>query len=200
MIKVKLRNRNALAAEPVCLTLPVSQEEEAALTSKLGVKNLSECLLVFDESGELSQTAGILMGLPRGARFWEELNFFALRLHELSQDDRLLLDKALTFEEPEDMKTVINLTYHLDNIVMAANINTDADLGRFLVENDFVDVPESAIPYLDYAKIGAEQQENYGCVIINGVYYEDLEPNIKEVYDGWTLPQAQAIEPEMGGM
>ena len=52
-----------------------------------------------------------------------------------------------------------------------------------------MDIPECAIPYLNLAKIGVERQENYGCAIINGVYYEDLEPEIKAVYDGRTLPQ-----------
>jgi|GEM_PF-4984133 hypothetical protein len=189
MIKVKLRSKNSPQGEPVRLTLPASQEDELQARVKLGVGNLSECLFTFDELSDMPQTMGVLVGMKWDERFWQELNFFAQQLRALSHDDRLLLDNALAIEEPEDMKTVINLTYHLDNVVMADNINTDADLGRFLVEGGFGDFPESASPYLDFDKIGAEQQEDEGCVIINGVYYEDLASELKDVYDGLTLPQ-----------
>ena len=128
MIEVKLRNKNNPQAEPVCLTLPASHEDEAAAKTKLGMKNLSECTFTFELPDDLPHAENIFHNMKREKRFWQELNFFARQLNELSHDDRALLDHS-----PEDMKAAINLPYHLENIVVAAGIHTSADLGRFQV-------------------------------------------------------------------
>jgi hypothetical protein len=107
MIEVKLRNKNNPQAEPVCLTLPASHEDEAAAKTKLGMENLSECTLAFELPDDLPHAENIFHNMKREKRFWQELNFFARQLSELSHDDRALLDGALVIHSPEDMKAAL---------------------------------------------------------------------------------------------
>ena len=49
---------------------------------------------------------------------------------------------------------------------MAGDIYTAEDFGRFMVEEELVDVPEGTESCLDYAKIGAEYMADNACANI----------------------------------
>ena len=72
---------------------------------------------------------------------------------------------AVTIEIPR----LIDFAHSTDCCVVAADAMTDFQLGKFLVENGFIEdangLPDSALALLDYGKIGREHRERE-----NGVY------------------------------
>ena len=135
----------------------------------------------------------------------EELNFLAKRLDSMSRYEKdgfeALTEKYYSQMEEDDLisvKELINLTYNLDTLRMVPNITDLEELGRFAVENDFVDdlldAPDSALKYLDYELIGQEQLDRDEGVFVGNHYVvtEGYEP--VEVYDGENLPQEDDSE------
>jgi hypothetical protein len=167
------------------LTLPASRWDVLDAQSKLGGGSLSDSIVRFNGPDSVN---GLLENMKRGPRFFDELNYFARRIADMSQNERTRFGGALTIHGADDMKALINLTGHLDDIV-TADVDTEYALGKFLLENDFVDFSDDVIPYLDFAKIGAEHRANNTCAFFGGMYFEDLNPKIKEIYDGVTIPE-----------
>ena len=128
----------------------------------------------------------------------DELNFFAHRLSELSEDELTALkavkSKVLTGDEDEvvSMKDLINLTYGLDKVPVIYGVKRDAELGEFVIENnihpDIAAIPKTSLYLLDKAAVGKLQRENEGGVYANGKYVVAGEYELPEVYDGKTLP------------
>lgn len=133
----------------------------------------------------------------------DELNFFAKRLSSLSYEERIVLQAVIDRVFPEDyeldivsIKDLINITYGLDEILIAPDVGNDEQLGQFTIENgihpDVASVPDEAIYLLDKKQIGKMQRENDGGVYVNGFYVVAGEYEMPEIYDGKTLPSEEA--------
>jgi len=205
MIDVDIINSRNSQPASVHLKLPASSEKEAKAKTFAGTEDLSKCELRIHWPEELSAVAEGFEKIPRGEHFWKELNIFAQRLGQLDDYDRQVLNGAWAIHRPTSMKTAIGLTYHLDEIVTMEGIYTAEDFGRLMVEEELVDVPEDAESCSDFAKIGAEYMADNACAIVNGIYYEDLEPEIKVIYESQSFPldvgsmepQSPAAEPKV---
>ena len=171
----------------VRLQLPASRWDILSAKSQLGVSSLNECVFEYDTPSALPQAAKILKQIEHGPNFFDELNYFAQRTTEIVRDNLILLNGAIAIYAPEDMKNLINLTWHLDEIVMG-DAGSDEELGRFLLNNGDLDFPEAMIPFLDLGQVGLDHRANHTCAFDRGLYYEDLNPGVEEVYDGITLP------------
>ena len=189
MIDADLYNKSGYQLMPVHLTLPASQEEEAESKALACVKDLNECGLRLHWPEELQCIGEHFDAVKRDNTFWEKLNYFAYRLSQLSYHERTVLNGIWAIHRPEDMERAIDLTYHCRNIVVAKDIDSDADLGRFLVEDGFVLCPKHLVPLLDYTAVGREHRERHFCSLVEGVYYEDLFPAVKRVYKGQRVPE-----------
>jgi hypothetical protein len=126
-----------------------------------------------------------------------ELNFFAQRLSGMTDDDLLLFRACVKMENSlPDMQRLINLTYNLQECVVASAVGNDEALGKFLVDSDMVDsmlnVPDEVLGYIDYAKIGKSRRESTNGVFLNGAYIENLADQFRTVYDGAHLPEQPA--------
>lgn len=132
----------------------------------------------------------------------DELNFFAKRLASLGFEEQLVLQAVIDRIIPEDyegelisMKDLINTTYGLETIMIAADVGNDEQLGQFTIENglhdDIGSVPENALYLLDREKIGRLQRESDGGVFVNGFYVVAGEYELPEIYDGRTLPSEE---------
>ena len=79
---------------------------------------------------------------------------------------------------PTALSRLVDFAYSTDCCVMAANVMTDYQLGKFLVENDFIEeansLPDSMLALLDYAGIGTEHREREGGVYTGFGYVEQL--------------------------
>ena len=188
MITLFLHLDDSDSAKAVCLVLPASRWDIVDALAKLGAPSLDDCFITYMTFPVLPE-AGELLSVPmRNPGYFDELNYFAQRASELSAADQTLLNGALAIHQPTDLKTMINLTWHLDSIVMG-DADSDEKLGRFLVENGHIEVPEDMVEYLDYTKIGIRYRTNNTCAFSGNNYFEDTNPTIEAHYDGVMLPE-----------
>ena len=130
----------------------------------------------------------------------EEMNFFASRMEQLT-DMQMTAFRALcavhlandpTFEEPLPIWQLINMTYGLDDVIVVGGIETDEDIGEFVIANDLHEdvaaVPEGSLYLLDKKMIGRLQRKNDNGVILDGSYVVTEGHEIPDIYDGETLP------------
>lgn len=131
-----------------------------------------------------------------------ELNFLASRISDLDEYGRMAFTGcALMGDGHPTMQALINITYNLEDVhcIQAKN---DQELGKFYLDNDFVDavnhIPseyqQEVIELLDLEKIGRIQREADGGVYVNGLYVVDDFGNQKQVYDGVHLPMRSFSE------
>ena len=139
-----------------------------------------------------------LVGTRLDSPTMDELNFFAKRLGELSEDELTALKavkkKALTGDEDElvGMKDLINLTYGLDGVGVYPGMSNDEMLGEFVIDNDMHPdvsaIPDQSLYLINKAMIGKLHRENEGGVFADGKYVVAGEYELPEVYDGKVLP------------
>ncbi len=130
----------------------------------------------------------------------EELNFLSKRLAAMdgvtSRIYEAVVSSVIKEDEPVSMKDLINCTYGLDEVMVAANVTNDEKLGAFIIENELLEavnaVPEEALPLLDRAKIGEMYRKTSGTVYTAGlcVFVGDSDYDMPEVYDGKQLPES----------
>ena len=107
---------------------------------------------------------------------------------------------ALRLENTDNLDDVLRVAGSLDNYEMFPSIKTDEELGHFLVDTGPITgkfaFAEEAKPYLDYAKIGAEQRKP-----LNGVHSdhgfvkrrESVQAQVAEAHPVFALTLASPI-------
>lgn len=141
-----------------------------------------------------------LVGLRLDAPTVQELAYFANRVNDLPIDELIVLKGVFQrFVEDESlgevvsMKDLINMTYGLENVMVAANVTNDTALGQFVIENglhqNVADVPDESVFLLDKALIGKLQRESDQGIYVDGFYVVTCDYEIPEVYNGITLPE-----------
>lgn len=126
-----------------------------------------------------------------------ELNFLAWRIGNMNEHDRIAFSACAVMGEGNmGMRDLINQTYNLDDahVVPARN---DRELGRFYVDNDFIDAvnripPEcqkELLELLDYEKIGCRQRESEDGIYHKGCYVVNGSGSWNIVYDGIHQPE-----------
>lgn len=126
-----------------------------------------------------------------------ELNFLAWRISKMNEHDRIAFTGCAVMGEGNmEMRDLINLTYNLDDVHVVPAKN-DRELGKFYVDNDFIDavnhVPteyqKELLEWLDYEKIGHLQREAENGIFDNGFYVVNGAGSWNMVYDGVHLPE-----------
>ena len=130
----------------------------------------------------------------------EEMNFLASRMEQLTENEmtafRALCDIRFRtdpdFEEPVSIWQLINMTYGLEDVIVVGGIESDEDIGEFVIANDLNEdvaaVPEDSRYLLDKKMIGKLQRQNDGGVILDGNYVVTEGYETPEIYDGAVLP------------
>lgn len=197
MLKIVLhKDPNAESPLPEFLTLPASRWDIIDACARLRIDNPNRAFIEFGGVEEMPSLNRALKQIGPSPHYFEELQFLARRLTLISSGQRFIMGGLILMESPESLAELINLTYNLENVLVAGDIHNDHELGKFLVDNDFWEFPEKVIPYLDFEKIGYDQRGSTNSIIYRGVYYEDhREPeDIRQMYDGVSLPE-QLEEP-----
>lgn len=194
---VELRNRKESGEEySMHLPLPAADYE---------IRDVLQMVRAFEDTDELEFVISECPNMPDAehvrldAPNLKELNYFAKRLSELTEDEEIVLRAVAPkyfrqFEEddPISMKDLINLTYGLDEVMIINGISDDTALGQFVMENnlheDVMAVPIDSRYLLDEKKIGRFQRENNEGVYIGNAYVEIKDYELSEVYDGKNLP------------
>lgn len=94
-----------------------------------------------------------------------KLNDLALKLQELDQYDKTALKSILNIEEDIDeaLKILEN-----ENYILYDNVTDDEDMGTYLLENDYYNVPEELESYIDIESLGRDY------AIQNRVHYTPI--------------------------
>ena len=117
-----------------------------------------------------------------------QLNVLARKLSEFSGTQDMAAFEGLVGMEMQkgsasiELTRLIDFAHSTDRCVIAENAMTDFQLGKFLVENEFIEeangLSDSALALLDYGKIGREHREEGGGVYTGFGYVEQ----VSEIY------------------
>ena len=119
-----------------------------------------------------------------------QLNALAKKLAEFTSVQDMASFEGLVGKEiekgaaPVELPRLIDFAHSADCCHVAEDAVTDVQLGKFLVENDFIEdangLPESALALLDYGKIGKEHRESESG-IFTGFGYVELHSEVHHV-------------------
>ena len=134
----------------------------------------------------------------------QEMNFLAQRLAQLSDSEAIALrgvwkrlEKEGHLEEPVRAMDLINMTYGLDTVMIAANVRNDYELGEFVLngdlDDDLIHLSERIVELLDLDAVGREYRINQAGEFVGQHYVVAGEYQLQQIYDGVHLP---AQEPE----
>jgi hypothetical protein len=127
-----------------------------------------------------------------------EINLLAARIKQYIKDDLDVFEAMVEIEvsrnknNPIPLPRLINLTFNIDNYPVASNITNDAELGKFLYENDFLNSDDVATVqmWLDYNRpmeglfdlLGYVHRSDNGGAFTNTGRYVEYDGDINEVY------------------
>lgn len=189
------------------LELPATKAEikDAMHRGRAVGRNPETLGLVITQCTALPDLASVDFDRPT----MEELNFFAKRLGQLTEQEQAALKQVFrqrlgggAYRKGISMKELVNLTYGLDRVMIAPGVENDTQLGQFVIENDLNEdvssIPENALYLLDKSQIGKLQREIEGGKYVDGDYIVTGSYELPEVYDGVHLPElpGQAEEEE----
>ncbi len=114
-----------------------------------------------------------------------KLHKLAEKISTMNAKESWIFSGALASNSINGIDDVLKVADHLDEYILIPNVNTDTELGRYVVVANQINAdprfPEEAWPYLDFAKIGREYYADHG-----GAY----------TYGGYVI-RKQSAQPEM---
>ena len=99
-----------------------------------------------------------------------KLNELAAAIDKMDSRQQNIFAGALDAESINSLDDVLKLSKRLDDYIILPNINSDTEMGRFLVDTGYKNFPEAVQPYLDYRAIGAEYYAENGGAYGSGGY------------------------------
>ena len=161
------------------LDLPASDYEMLDLMERL---RLEPGKPPYVEILEYQETFDYLERCLSGQPNIYQLNVLARKLSEFSGTQDMAAFEGLVGMEMQkgsasiELTRLIDFAHSTDRCVIAENAMTDFQLGKFLVENEFIEeangLSDSALALLDYGKIGREHREEGGGVYTGFGYVE----------------------------
>ena len=136
----------------------------------------------------------------------QEMNFLAQRLAQLSDSEAIALrgvwkrlEKEGHLEEPVRAMDLINMTYGLDTVMIAANVRNDYELGEFVLngdlDDDLIHLSERIVELLDLDAVGREYRINQAGEFVGQHYVAAGEYQLQQVYDGIHIPAQEQETP-----
>jgi|GEM_PF-3345464 len=118
MIHLALHENACSCRDPVRLTLPASRWDILTAVARLGIQDIRDGEIVCEGFPAVPEARRCINVIQQREGFLDDLNYFARRVSELSAAERMLLGAAIAIHRPYDLKTMTDLTWHLDSIVM----------------------------------------------------------------------------------
>lgn len=168
-------------AEPVVAeaSLPADDETLAEIAEDAGLASIDDPIRVYDlELSRLSRLGSYLE-----IATLREANTLATRLSLLLRREIAELEAFARQELGDNLilsgDTLINMSYQLETCVRIPTVFNDADLGRFIIENDMdtdlIGLPDAAIPLLNPVSVGQKWREERQGVFTKFGYAEQVE-------------------------
>lgn len=153
------------------LDLPTTPNEAASAFYDLteGFKNVSVQISISGVNGPFPNLYPYIQHAdPENTADIQKLNTLAGQIDSMTPEEQRLFSGVLELECTGGLDDAIRIAGGLERYEIFSRIKTDEDLGRFLVDTSFMtgkfSFPEETKPYLDYARIGAEQRDALGGV------------------------------------
>lgn len=110
----------------------------------------------------------------------DKLNRLAEKVNVMDGKKAAIFTGALETETVNGLDDVVSIADSLDSYVFQPNICSDQELGIFLVDTGYIDVPERLRQYVNYASIGAEYYSDFGGAYtpLGYVQREDAAPKL----------------------
>ena len=170
MIRLKLSNSGA--NEGVKLHLPATPAEMSEVLSwfeRIGIE--TSAVRIKGVNSSVSNLGPyILRADIHDSGQVKMLNELAASIEQMTDREIDIFAGALYAESINGLDDVLRLSQHLNDYVILPNINTETELGRFLVDSGYKDFPKEVQPYLDYRAIGAEYYADNGGAFGPGGY------------------------------
>ncbi len=116
-----------------------------------------------------------------------EINFLSERLTYLTGQQQKTMAHILENGTESDIRSLINLTYHLDHPTFQ-HITNDEQLGFYYITTGKIEIPDNLIEFLDLKKLGLHKRKQDNGLYIDDAYVVIEEYNLTEPYDGQTFP------------
>ena len=151
--------------EGVYLKLPASAAEIGEAFAELDniSGNSTSPIRIIETLGNVYNLHGYIRNADVGqSEVLDMLTELAQKLQTMSRDDCLKFEGVLDANSVNGIDDVLRLAGTLDDYTVLPDACASTALGKYLVEHDVGNFPESVKPYLDYQIIGAEFYADHG--------------------------------------
>jgi hypothetical protein len=193
-LKIELARISVFSLQKsVVLEMPATQSELIDALQKARVADAHACSFKLLDCKQ----DWLKSHIPEKADLYE-LNLLATRMERHIQDDLDIFEAMVKIEanrnkgEPIPVHRLINLTFSLDNCHIAGDILSDALLGKFLYENNFLtdedadavqERMDSGQPVSEFlSMLGQDYRESQGGVLTGSGRYVEWDGSVHEGY------------------
>ena len=168
MTVINLRHKG----KGVSVTFPTATDEVSRVISELKRSyDPAGHVQITDVDSPVRNLLGYIKNAdPENETDIQKLNKLAECIERMSVRQCDVFAGALDSESINGLDDVLKVAGHVDDYVILPNINSDVELGRFLVDTGYKSIPEAVRPYLDYRAIGAEYYAENGGAYGPGGY------------------------------
>jgi len=97
------------------------------------------------------------------------LNELSRKISGMDIQQQAIFSGALDAESINGLPDILRVADSLDEYVLIEDISSDRELGGYLIEHGYLEVPERLQPYMDHVGIGSEYYaEHGGAYTLNG--------------------------------
>lgn len=149
MISLILNRSAAHQEESVRLKLPATPGEIGEAYKALDLLDGGPIAIFDAECSIPNLRSYIIYSEFNDQESFEQLQELAQRIARMSRKEQMLFSGAIENESIHSLADILSISEHLDRYVLLPHIDSDAALGRFLVDSGFKDCPEDMQAYLN---------------------------------------------------
>ena len=172
----------------VWLKLPSSSAELGEAYAKLEEAKEYPKIEIHDVKSPVDGLADFLTGKPATYHSLEELDFLARRMEGMTEQEREIFGAAVQIEKPYTLMELVNLSCNLNKFAFYPDVRTEAELGKYLIQKDYDQIPEELAAALDYEVFGRTYAENHAGQFTQSGYAFRTGEALEPLYDGKCLP------------
>ena len=172
----------------VWLKLPSSSAELGEAYAKLEEAKEYPKIEIPDVKSPVDGLADFLTGKPATYHSLEELDFLARRMEGMTEQEREIFGAAVQIEKPYTLMELVNLSCNLNKFAFYPDVRTEAELGKYLIQKDYDQIPEELAAALDYEVFGRTYAENHAGQFTQSGYAFRTGEALEPLYDGKCLP------------
>lgn len=95
------------------------------------------------------------------------MSLLAQRISAMSERELQMFSGALDIEPINGFDDIQRIADSLGDYELFPDVGSEKELGVYLVESGNVNIHESALPYVDFSRVGAEYYANHSCAYVD---------------------------------